>query len=57
MEKANKHGIGGKLYKVIEKWLSGRKQRVCKGFVSSRQAVLCPVYRLLLLAAEDVKLR
>ena len=29
MENVAKHGIGGKLYKVTEKWLSGRKRRVC----------------------------
>jgi len=44
MEKVAKHGIGGKLYKLIEGWLGGRKQRVCiKGFVSSWQAVLSGV--------------
>jgi len=33
-EKVAKHGIGGKLYKLIEGWPGGRKQRVCiKGFV------------------------
>jgi len=36
MEKIAKHGIGGKLYKIIENWLSGRKHRVCiKGSVST----------------------
>ena len=30
MEKIAKHGIGGKLYKVIENWLSGRKQSLYK---------------------------
>jgi len=34
MEKIAKHGIGGKLYKVIENWLSGRKQRVCNSPVT-----------------------
>jgi len=44
VEKVAKHGIGGRLYKVTENWLSGRKQRVCiKGCESSWQAVLSGV--------------
>jgi len=29
LEKMKKHGIGGKVLRILSSWLQGRKQRVC----------------------------
>jgi len=29
LEKLRKHGIGGKVLRILSSWLQGRKQRVC----------------------------
>jgi len=40
LEKIEKYGITGKVWRWLQQWLSGRKQRVClKGYSSSLAAV------------------